>query len=71
MDIWLIKNPENRKAKRRETVMQLGNISIPIITVETFAKFGKKFGEASSGSFCNCRYIYMSLCSQYSYEQAR
>lgn len=28
------KNPENRKAKRREAVMQIGNISIPIITVD-------------------------------------
>lgn len=27
------KNPENRKAKRREAVMQIGNISIPIATV--------------------------------------
>ena len=44
------KNPENRKAKRRETVMQLGNISIPIITVETFAKFGKKFGKLAQAT---------------------
>ena len=44
------KNPENRKAKRRETVMQLGNISIPIITVETFAKFGKKFGKLAQAA---------------------
>lgn len=28
------KNPINRKAKRREAVMQLGNISIPILTVD-------------------------------------
>lgn len=27
------KNPENRKAKRREAVMQIGNITIPIATV--------------------------------------
>lgn len=27
------KNPINRKAKRREAVMQIGNISIPILTV--------------------------------------
>lgn len=27
------KNPQNRKAKRREAVMQIGNISIPILTV--------------------------------------
>ena len=28
------KNPDNRKAKRREAVMQMGNISIPILTVD-------------------------------------
>lgn len=28
------KNPANRRAKRRETVMQIGNISIPILTVD-------------------------------------
>ena len=27
------KNPQNRKAKRREAVMQIGNITIPIATV--------------------------------------
>jgi len=36
------KNPENRKAKRRETIMQIGNISIPILTVEACAKLTKK-----------------------------
>ena len=30
--------------------MQLGNISIPIITVETFAKFGKKFGKLAQAA---------------------
>ena len=29
------KAPENRKAKRREAIMQIGNISIPIATVAT------------------------------------
>ena len=28
------KNPANRKAKRREALMQIGNVSIPIITVD-------------------------------------
>ena len=41
------KNPENRKAKRRETLMQIGNVSIPIITVEAFAKLGDRFGKAA------------------------
>ena len=30
---WIDKNKANRKAKRREAVMQIGNISIPIGTV--------------------------------------
>ena len=30
------KNPENRKAKNREALMQIGNVSIPIITVDLF-----------------------------------
>lgn len=28
------KNPANRRAKRRETLMQIGNVSIPILTVD-------------------------------------
>ncbi len=39
------KNKENRKAKRREALMQFGNVSIPIIAVEAFAKLGGKFGK--------------------------
>ena len=39
------KNKENRKATRREALMQFGNVSIPIITVEAFAKLGAKFGK--------------------------
>ncbi len=39
------RSPENRKAKRREALMQFGNVSIPIITVEAFAKIGEKFGK--------------------------
>ncbi len=46
------KDSENRKAKRRETVMQIGNISIPILTVkyfnEIFEKYGKKAASAAS-----------------------
>lgn len=41
------KNPYNRKAKRREALMQIGNISIPILTVEGFAKIGEKHGKVA------------------------
>lgn len=43
------KNPQNRRSKNREAVMQIGNISIPIITVEQFAKIGEKFGKVQKG----------------------
>jgi len=36
------KNRENRKAKRREALMQIGNISIPILSVEGAAKLSAK-----------------------------
>ena len=36
------KNKDNRKAKRREAVMQIGNISIPILSVEGAAKLTAK-----------------------------
>ena len=36
------KDPENRKAKRREAVMQIGNISIPILTVDLTDKLCNK-----------------------------
>ena len=36
------KNSANRKAKRREAVMQIGNISIPILTVDLTNKFCNK-----------------------------
>ena len=36
------KNSENRKAKRREAIMQLGNISIPILTVDLTDKLNNK-----------------------------
>lgn len=39
------KNPHNRKAKQREAVMQMGNISIPILTVAGFDKITKKHGK--------------------------
>lgn len=39
------KNPINRKAKQRETVMQMGNISIPILTVAGFDKLTEKRGQ--------------------------
>ena len=40
------KNKHNRKAKRREAIMQIGNISIPILTVHYMHKLGIKFGKA-------------------------
>ena len=42
------KNSENRKAKRREAVMQFGNISIPIVTVAATHKFTKKYGKVTN-----------------------
>lgn len=41
------KSPENREAKTREAIMQIGNISIPILTVEWFASIGKKYGNVA------------------------
>lgn len=37
------KNSENRKAKRREAVMQIGNISIPILLVDLADRICEKF----------------------------
>ena len=45
------KDESNRKAKRRETVMQIGNISIPILTVDFLANWGKKFGRVAQAVF--------------------
>ena len=39
------KNKDNRKAKLRESLMQIGNVSIPILTVHLMSK--KIFGKAS------------------------
>ena len=39
------KDTENRKAKLRETLLQIANISIPIIFVVQAAKLGKKLGK--------------------------
>lgn len=41
------KNPENRRAKRRETLMQIGNVSIPILTVDFLSKKCKKYGKVA------------------------
>lgn len=38
-------NKDNRKAKRRETLMQIGNISIPITIVDFLSKKCKRFGK--------------------------
>lgn len=43
------KDKQSRKSKNREAVMQIGNISIPILTVEQFAKLGGKFGKLTKG----------------------
>ena len=43
------KNPENRKAKRREAVMQIGNISIPILTVDLADKLCNKCNVKNKG----------------------
>lgn len=50
------KNPQNRKAKKRETVMQIGNITIPIATVDLTNKLCKKMGfneETTKGKVVN------------------
>lgn len=39
------KDKQNRKAKRREAILQLGNISIPIATVHYFHEVGQHFGK--------------------------
>ena len=44
------KNIENRKAKRREALMQIGNVSIPILTVEGAAKLSKRIEKAAKMS---------------------
>ena len=36
---------ENRKAKKREAILQMANISVPIIFVVYAAKAGKKIGQ--------------------------
>jgi hypothetical protein len=44
------KNPLNRKAKRREALMQIGNISIPIAVVAGADKICKSFGVTSANT---------------------
>ena len=39
------KDKENRKAKLRETLLQIANISVPIVFVVYAAKLGKKLGK--------------------------
>lgn len=41
------KNKDNREAKRREAVMQFGNISIPIATVHYCSKLTEKYGKVA------------------------
>ena len=51
------KNKENRKAKRREALMQIGNVSIPILTVEGAAKLSKNMGKVAKTCFAGCGLI--------------
>lgn len=44
------KNADNRKAKRREAVMQMGNISIPIAVVAATDKVCKKLGVSANNT---------------------
>lgn len=41
------KDKDNRKAKQREAIMQMGNISIPILTVAFFNRISRKYGKAA------------------------
>lgn len=41
----LDKDKNNRKAKLQETLLQIANVSVPIIFVTRFAKGGQKFGK--------------------------
>lgn len=43
------KNPQNRQSKKREAIMQMGNISIPIISVTAFSKLGSKLNKTAEG----------------------
>ena len=45
------KDRDNFKAKMREAIMQIGNISIPISTVALFAKYGAKLGAQKSEKY--------------------
>ena len=44
------KDKENRKAKMREALLQIANISVPIVFVVYAAKFGKKFGKLAQAA---------------------
>ena len=41
-------DPANRKAKTREAVMQMGNISVPILTVHCLAERTEKYGKLAN-----------------------
>ena len=57
----LDKDPVNRKAKRREAVMQIGNISIPILMVKFASELtGKKFGKLAS-SFASIGAVFVGV----------
>ncbi len=60
------KDPLNRKAKRREAVMQIGNITIPIATVASANKLCKKIGvneETRKGKVVNALACLGAVCA--------
>ena len=54
------KDPANRKAKTREAVMQMGNISIPILTVAGLASWTKKYGKVIN-SFASLGAVFIGV----------
>ncbi len=54
------KDPANRKAKTREAVMQMGNISIPILTVAGLAGWTEKYGKVVN-SFASLGAVFVGV----------
>lgn len=54
------KDPANRKAKTREAVMQMGNISIPILTVHYLAEWTEKYGKIAN-SFASLGAVFVGV----------
>lgn len=53
-------DPANRKAKTREAVMQMGNISIPILTVAGLAGWTEKYGKVVN-SFASLGAVFVGV----------